>query len=199
MLVRAKKSTIAPAMKALQDPDLFVEQSGRHFVALSLAEAETLRALLHGLRARGLDGLAARDAPPDAERAALALWHEGSPLERTANFPPSSEHQQLTARQCFRFFDSELHYTPRDLSVTLRALQANRKDRRFGWFNNVRKCRRREQGDAWHAALKRHGGDEAAQSGGSWADVDFGRVDAEWAIESGAIVPSAASGGARFE
>ena len=36
--------------------------------------------------------------------------------------------------------------------ATLRALQANRKERRFNFFNNVRKCRRREQGDAWLTA-----------------------------------------------
>ena len=96
---------------------LFEVQPGRYYVVVSLAEAETLRALLHG---RGGQQLI-----PGSD-AFIALRHGGQVIETSANFVPGYHYQDTTARQCFRLFDSELDYTPRDINVVLRALQTNK-------------------------------------------------------------------------
>ena len=104
---------------------LFEVQPGRYYVVVSLAEAETLRALLHGRSGQLLIA---------GSGASIALRHIGTPwnskpgslIEKSANFEldQKSDYQNTTARQCLRLFDSELDFTPRDINVVLRGKTA---------------------------------------------------------------------------
>ena len=128
----------------LQNAFLEVEP-GRFYVVVSLAEAETLRALLHAR-----SGMA---TPLGEGGASIALRRAGHLFEASANFKPGSDYQDTTAQQCYRFFDSELDYEPRAINVILRALQSNKMQHRERWFKQVRACRRRHQRERdWQAA-----------------------------------------------
>lgn len=110
----------------------------RYFVALSLREAESVRAIMHLRRTHGfLPGSFIE----------VALRNEDVLLDRADNFVDALEYQNVAARQCFRFFNSELFYTDRQQSVLIRSLQDNLPERREVFFNEVRSCRRRLQVD----------------------------------------------------
>ena len=110
---------------------------GRHFVLLSLAEAETIRCLLHMRQGRPLI--------PGAEDMALALRcvpaHDVT-FDATAHLPPSTAYQARVAHQCMRFLDSSMHYKPAELNVLVRSLPAPPASRRL-FFSMVVACRRR--------------------------------------------------------
>lgn len=108
--------TFAQACAAARRHGISDVQHGRYFVAVTLAEAEAIRALLHARRARAEPVL-------PGSGATLALSHGAMRLESSLGFEPSRGQQAVTARQCLRLFDSELDYTPREINVVLRALQ----------------------------------------------------------------------------
>ena len=123
-------------------------QSGRYYVALSLREAETLRGALHARRlARGAGGDTVARADPErplleVANAALALrifTGQGGTavLDASAGYTPARAHQQATAEQCWRFVDSDLWYTERELRVLLQAVQPNSCRERRMWFDDV--------------------------------------------------------------
>ena len=93
---------------------LFRVEHGRFFCAVTLAEAEGLRALLHCSRARGTPLL------PSHPAASLALRHGAVSFEASLGFRAASEHQQTTARQCFRLYDSEVAISPNENRMRLR-------------------------------------------------------------------------------
>jgi hypothetical protein len=138
------KVTFEAARRALAQHWPAEARGGRYLLAVSLEEAEGVRALLHGLQARGqllLDG-----------GATLALRHGEELFEASAGYAAGeSDQQALAARQCFRLFDCEVNFTPREVTATLRALQENPPEARVRWFEAVRACRRRERRD-WRAA-----------------------------------------------
>lgn len=109
---------------------------GRHFVVLSLAEAETIRCVLH-----------MRQGQPLIPRSNVALAlrctaaHDAV-IDATLNFPTATTYQQRIAHQSLRFFDSAMHYQPRDLNGLLRNLPAPPAMRRL-FFSSVVACRRR--------------------------------------------------------
>eukprot|EP01012_Entosiphon_sulcatum_P004402 TRINITY_DN11719_c0_g1_i1.p1 TRINITY_DN11719_c0_g1~~TRINITY_DN11719_c0_g1_i1.p1 ORF type:complete len:3283 (+),score=530.28 TRINITY_DN11719_c0_g1_i1:870-9851(+) len=117
-------------------------QRGRYFVALSLAEAETLRGVLHAYRNEQLFGSGARTG--------LRLWTV-APLRALddASRSPSEamqtpEYQLLTAHQSARYLDSETSYSTRQLHCLLRVLQSAECRYRERFFTAVRQCRRRK-------------------------------------------------------
>jgi len=116
----------------------------RYFVALSLAEAEGLRALLHAQRARG-------EALIDGQSASIALLHGSIEFETSVGFRAASAYERFTARQCLRLFDGELDFSPSEIYVTLRALQSDPARQRERWFEAVRSCRRRSRRE-WRSA-----------------------------------------------
>ena len=67
------------------------------------------------------------------------------------NLSNVAECQRTTAWQCFRLFDSEIDFSPREIHLTLRALQSNAMKAREEWFEAVRSCRRRTRRE-WRAA-----------------------------------------------
>jgi len=121
------------------------QHASRYVIAVSLEEAEALRALLHGLQARG--------QPLLGGGATLALRHAEQLFETSPGCPLAADEDELarTARQCFRLFDSEVNFSPSEVRVVLRAIQSNPPESRVHWFEAVRACRRRERRD-WRSA-----------------------------------------------
>jgi len=109
---------------------------GRHFVLLSLAEAETIRCILHMRQGQLLIPGA------DVAVALRCTAAHDAVFDATLNFPVATPYQQRIAHQSFRFFDSAMHYQPRELNVLLRNVPAPPAMRRL-FFSSVVACRRR--------------------------------------------------------
>jgi Ca2+-binding EF-hand superfamily protein len=111
-------------------------QAGRYFVALSLFEAECMRAVIH--QQSSLPLIPGKDT-------IVALRTERTLLDNTYGYEPAQSHQDQTAKACYRFIDSQANYQPRELTLLLRALQNNELERRYNYFVEVRSNRRRKQ------------------------------------------------------
>ena len=111
------------------------QQSGRHYVLLSLAEAETIRCILH---------LRQGQTPIHGADTALALRCIGPDivLDRSTNFVEAEAYQRAVANNSFRFFNCETHYKPGDINILLREISAEPLARRF-FFTAMVSCRRR--------------------------------------------------------
>mmetsp|Transcript_74196 Transcript_74196/g.197960 ORF Transcript_74196/g.197960 Transcript_74196/m.197960 type:complete len:3050 (-) Transcript_74196:601-9750(-) len=116
------------------------EHHGRYWVALSLAEAETLRRVLHLRRDRTLLGMEACNAAEVAlhlsQPAAASSANIGSigsaargwttALDASRGWRAgsgSSGHESAAALGAFRFFDCDMHYSKPMLARLVRALQ----------------------------------------------------------------------------
>ena len=112
-------------------------ESGRHFVALTLTEAESLRAALH----------VANEAPPGwlKHGAGLALRTTEMLLDESVGFRRPGSYQLDTARLCYQFMDCKMHFEESELNMLLRALQDSACPERQAFFDDVRICRRRPQ------------------------------------------------------
>ncbi|CEL97859.1 unnamed protein product [Vitrella brassicaformis CCMP3155] len=129
---------------ALADRRLLTAQEGRHFVVLSLAEAQTIRVALHATNGRMPDGnvaFALRALPCGFvafdSSSGFGDWKRGAKA--------LVKYQEESAAQCCRFVNSEHFYTPKQLAILLRALQPNDCKARQTFFLEVRRCRRRAQ------------------------------------------------------
>lgn len=114
-------------------------QTGRHFVALSLAEAETLRRIMH-VRGTGVGvEMKLHVLPID-----FAVIDHVTP---TAVLVPKEDEQMTyqaeVSKTCLRYFDGELTYTEKDIGILLRSVQASTCRRRQLFFEHVMGCRRR--------------------------------------------------------
>mmetsp|Transcript_23985 Transcript_23985/g.23023 ORF Transcript_23985/g.23023 Transcript_23985/m.23023 type:complete len:612 (+) Transcript_23985:2409-4244(+) len=121
-------------------------QAGRHYVALSLAEAECMRAALHCQT--GVPLVPQRDT-------IVALRTEKTLLDMSTGYEPAQSHQDLTTQTCYKFFDSDTNYTQKDLTLLLRAMQNNTCDKRESFFAEVRSNRRRKQVDPASTSLSK--------------------------------------------
>ena len=108
--------------------------AGRHFVAVSLSEAETLRAIMHAAQGGSLAA---------TNKLSMALWYGDIMLDASDLFAPAHVYQETIAQQCFRFFNSQHEYTGFEMRMLLRSLQVNTLPQRHRYFENVRQCRRR--------------------------------------------------------
>jgi hypothetical protein len=105
----------------------------RYIVSLSLAEAETVRKLLHQNAAWvGKTGMALRDL-------------EGTVLDRTAALPVAHDDAVEIALQCLRFFNCEMYYKPAELDLLMRGLDKCDVDSRLAFFSECLRLRRRER------------------------------------------------------
>ena len=141
---RDDKVSFEEVRAAVQRQTLLQVEPGRRTVVISLAEAQGLRALLHMRAARG-------EPLVPGSRASVALLHGATQLDASEGFAAGSEAQRTLVRQCVRYFDSELDYTPRELGFMLRALTEAPMAGRAEWFEAVRRCRRRQRRD-WRSA-----------------------------------------------
>lgn len=121
-------------------------QAGRHFVALSLFEAECMRAALH--QHSGMSLVPGKDTT-------VALRTERTLLDSTYGHEPAQSFQDSTAHACYRFIDSAFNYQPRELSLLLRALQNNTTESRYNYFVEVCSNRRRKQKDPATTSLSK--------------------------------------------
>ena len=129
--------------RLLISPSLRGEESGdrRRFVVISLAEAETLRRILHArATARSLvDGrqleLALRCIPLgiDLDMGASRRFHQS----------PASRFQLERMRTTLRFVDGQVFYKPSEQDLLVHSLQLNTCFERQLFFEQVVGCRRR--------------------------------------------------------
>ncbi len=111
-------------------------QAGRFYVALSLFEAECMRAAIH--QQSMLPLIPGRDT-------AVSLRTERTTLDSTHGYEAAQSFQDSTAQACYRFIDSQVNYRPRELTLLLRSLQNNDLERRYNFFCEVRSNRRRKE------------------------------------------------------
>ena len=112
------------------------EESGRHFVLLSLAEAETLRCLIHLRQGKSLiDGSDAAIALRCVTAGDVVLDVSRSTLNTPVN-------QAAASHAAFRFFDCTMHFREADIAILLRVLTASKADR-MCFFASMMACRRR--------------------------------------------------------
>jgi len=126
--------------RVLRQKNIYSLQRGRYYVALSLAEAESLRVVMHLTKSDPVsDG---KLLPFKLTESALRI-RGGTLIDTTSNFTPAQVFQGSTAEQCFRFLDSQMDFEDREVSILLRALQTSPCDKREAFFESVRACRRR--------------------------------------------------------
>jgi Ca2+-binding EF-hand superfamily protein len=113
-------------------------QAGRYYVALSLFEAECMRAVMH--QQSGLPLIPGLDT-------SVALSTGRTDLDATYGYEPAQSFQHSTAHACMRFIDSQVNYQPRELTLLVRCLQNNALEARYNYFVEVRSNRRRKQTD----------------------------------------------------
>ena len=107
-------------------------EAGRYFVALSLDEAESVRALLH---CRSLNSEAS--LIPGASTAISLRNLNCDVLDSPTNFPAALPYQQIEAEQCFRYLNSDAYYLETPLNLLLRCLQPNACEARMAFFKEV--------------------------------------------------------------
>uniref|UniRef100_A0A0G4G6D4 ubiquitinyl hydrolase 1 n=1 Tax=Chromera velia CCMP2878 TaxID=1169474 RepID=A0A0G4G6D4_9ALVE len=139
---RQPRSVAKALLGFLSDNPLLHEEGGRHTVAVSLVEAETLRRVIH-LR-RMLE-------EPIVENAdvgfALRLVPSGNLLiDATLDFRhPPVAYQTRKCFECLRFFDCEASFQPEDLGYLLRSLHLSPSQERKVFFVDVAACKRRQR------------------------------------------------------
>ena len=162
--VAALFAELASASKLPLQPEDFYElmrtqsflrgEGGRHWVALSLREAETVRGALH---------VAIDDDAPlvPGSRCGVGLRIDemlldavgAAQLDGSAEpFVPPPRQQMRAAVHALRFIDSQLAYTPAQQRSLFRLLRADPCEERRAWFADVCACRRRPQGQVHKSA-----------------------------------------------
>jgi len=111
----------------------------RFCVVLSLAEAETLRMMLH-------------KGHPVLSNAAIAVYDvNGLPLDSSANYMPQEKSESVTATlvermsSCLKFINCEMYYTDSELEQMERVLSSCSYAARVAFFNECLGVRNRER------------------------------------------------------
>ena len=129
-------ATAEQLARLLANPHVSSEHAGRHFVAVSLREAETLRAAIHGRRRTSLLPHAASS---DARIGLRSIAHDGALLDASHQMPNLMDAQLRTACQIFRFVDGQTHFGDAELLALLRALGGGTQPlERHAFFHQVR-------------------------------------------------------------
>ena len=141
-------------------------EAGRYYVAITLKEAESLRAALH----------IANEASPGwlKQGAGIALRTTKGLLDESTGFARPGSYQLDTARLCYQFVDCKMSFEESELNMLLRALQGSPCAARLAFFNDVRACRRRPQ----------IGWEEVRNKEEEWCDVERSGVMRSEVIKS---------------
>jgi len=115
-------------------------ESERYYVALSLEEAESVRGFMHAALAQGHN---APIIPGKPTSCALRFGPMNLFLDASHGYTAAPPLQHMSAEVCYRFVDSEVHFTPGGLVVLLRQIQRSLPERRAELYDEVRQCRRR--------------------------------------------------------
>ena len=126
----------------LRSPRYRVFDNGRCYCIVSLAEAETIRAIMH-----------ARDDQYviDGSSTAIALRNVtqgGMLMDESHGYRERAAYQRALALQLCRFLDGQLFYDSRELSLLIKTLQHNTPLERQEFFIKLAACRRRG-GQSW--------------------------------------------------
>ena len=143
----------------LTSGELRVVEEGRHFVAVSLAEAETLRSILHMQDNKPLQGgvgLALRYTPMQTlgsshhKKTPTGPGATGVVFDASVNWRMGTEaatltpnYQLLSAHNCMRFLDCAQHYPAHALHSLIRSLQMDDVRARERFFTTTVGSRRR--------------------------------------------------------
>jgi len=127
--------------KLLMSDKLRPREKGRYFVALSLAEAETVRRIMH-VNGAGI-GVEMRLRLLPADFATVDHITASSIVVPRDDEGANEEYMAVETKQCLRYFDGEMTFTEQDIGVLVRALQRSTCRRRTIFFENVLGCRRR--------------------------------------------------------
>eukprot|EP01038_Epipyxis_sp_PR26KG_P004031 gene4031-5768_t len=132
---------------------LYPEHIGRHWVALSLAEAETIRRILHVRKKKNPEALINHASTEVALRYS-PMCALGAPLSGDGgvvfdaswgwqrNGTKATSYEAAVAHNSFRFFDCDMHFSSSALNILVRVLHGSIRDReRF--FQSTVACRRR--------------------------------------------------------
>lgn len=144
----AKKDDLTGALHStLCSNDLRLEEEGRYFVVVSLAEAETIRRITH-LRSTESSLLKSQETSSEAKPITTIALKAAScsfaTLDKAQAFvDPRSNFMPSRTYQCLRFFDCDLHYTEREFGLLLRSIALNAPKSRQAFFQQVCGCRRR--------------------------------------------------------
>mmetsp|Transcript_11008 Transcript_11008/g.21661 ORF Transcript_11008/g.21661 Transcript_11008/m.21661 type:complete len:324 (-) Transcript_11008:109-1080(-) len=120
--------------KMIQGRVLETSQTGRDMVVVTLAEAESIRFLLHAKH------------PSLTGQCAVSIEAlEGGVIDRTPSFPFMETTEYLRNKQCLRFLDGSMHMTTREAFALLQGVQENKEKSREDFFKNILKYRRRDR------------------------------------------------------
>ncbi|CUF98858.1 Hypothetical protein, putative [Bodo saltans] len=140
LLFLEKEELYAAVLHILNSNALRHEEDGRHTVAVTLGEAETLRRILHFRKAR-------KSPIIEGSRTEFALHivpGANALLDQTHAFVDlACNYQRIKHFQCLRYFDGDLQYTDAEVGLLLRALHVNTQGARKLFFHQTISCRRR--------------------------------------------------------
>eukprot|EP01087_Luapelamoeba_hula_P004848 TRINITY_DN1482_c0_g1_i1.p1 TRINITY_DN1482_c0_g1~~TRINITY_DN1482_c0_g1_i1.p1 ORF type:complete len:4317 (-),score=602.49 TRINITY_DN1482_c0_g1_i1:51-13001(-) len=113
------------------------EEDGRYYVTVSLAEAETIRRIMHMRLERNIiDGT-------DTAMALRCVAADNMAIDVSHSFKPAGQYQTEVAYQSLRFLNCDMYFKPEQLSVLLRAMQRSTIRERIVFFERIIGCRRR--------------------------------------------------------
>jgi hypothetical protein len=144
--------TIRAVQALLVNGNLSPISDGRRFVAISLAEAETLRRIIHIRNERaavnplsnvwninGLDVMLSLRCLPGGN----IVTDQSCNTPTTHILSSSSSFTTLSAYESFRYFNCDMYFNEKSLNILLRSLPETTKRERRHFFKNILMCRRR--------------------------------------------------------
>ena len=157
-------------VRLIERGDLDQEETGRHFVAVSLAEAETIRYAMQVRNELGKPLVDGDDAKNP--KTVIALWvldmagrmrrKKAGPkpllpepilLAKSVGYTKPPRFQRDTMLQAFRYINSNMYFTDYELGILINGMQANPMAARKDFFNGVRTRRRRNGEDVMATPL----------------------------------------------
>jgi hypothetical protein len=127
------------------------QEHNRFWVAVSLAEAETLKRILHIRRQKDVGMVDSKDVEIALRYSPSSTLGTGGAgtgdgglvMDISRSFTPATCYQTAVAHTCYRFFDCDMHYSDAALNVGVRALQNSTPGHRERFFLSTVGCRRR--------------------------------------------------------
>lgn len=107
---------------------LHPQHKGRYWVAVSLAEAETIRRILHVRRSKHpLQVIASHNTELALHYSPSSVVLDASPGWRVSSH--ATKYEAAVAHNCFRFFDCDMHFSLPGLNILVRELRSPLRDR----------------------------------------------------------------------
>lgn len=119
--------------------ELYPQYHGRYYVAISLAEAESIRRILH-VRSKAGNSRLIPNASTEIALRYSPIATEGAPLAGDGGIALDASHtwrhgtgatpyEASVAHSSFRFFDGDMHYSAAGLNVLIRTLKGTTRER----------------------------------------------------------------------